>query len=131
MKIGIIGTGYVGLPTGVGLAELGNEVVCTDKNKEKIDDLKVGKLTIYEDGLEELFAKNIAAGRLSFTTNMRKAVAGADVVLIAVGTPPHPVTHEADLKYIYAAATELAEYLTDYTVVATKSTVPVGTGDNI
>ena len=131
MKIGIIGTGYVGLPTGVGLAELGNTVVCVDKIKEKVDDLKQGKLTIYEDGLEDLFQKNIKAGRLSFTTNMRKAIEGADVVLIAVGTPPHPVTQEADLKYIYAAATELAEYLTDYTVVATKSTVPVGTGDNI
>jgi UDPglucose 6-dehydrogenase len=131
MKIGIIGTGYVGLPTGVGLAELGNEVVCIDKIKEKIDDLKAGKLTIYEDGMEEFFSKNIKAGRLSFTTSMRKAVEGADVVMIAVGTPPHPITHEADLKYIYAAATELAEYLTDYTVIATKSTVPVGTGDNI
>lgn len=131
MKIGIIGTGYVGLPTGVGLAELGNTVVCVDKIKEKVDDLKRGKLTIYEDGLEDLFQKNIQAGRLTFTTNMRKAIEGADVVLIAVGTPPHPVTHEADLKYIYAASTELAEYLTDYTVVATKSTVPVGTGDNI
>ena len=131
MKIGIIGIGYVGLPTGVGLAELGNEVVCVDKIKEKIDDLKAGKLTIYEDGLEELFKKNIAEGRLSFTTSMRKAVEGADVVLIAVGTPPHPITHEADMKYIYAAANELAEYLTDYTVIATKSTVPVGTGDNV
>lgn len=131
MKVGIIGTGYVGLPTGVGLAELGNTVVCVDKIKEKIDDLKAGKLTIYEDGLEELFAKNTANGRLTFTTSMRKAIEGADLVLIAVGTPPHPVTHEADLKYIYAAATELAEYLTDYTVIATKSTVPVGTGDNI
>ncbi|MBR1825677.1 MAG: UDP-glucose/GDP-mannose dehydrogenase family protein [Alphaproteobacteria bacterium] len=131
MKIGIIGTGYVGLPTGVGLAELGNEVVCVDKIKEKIDDLKAGKLTIYEDGLQDLFEKNIAAGRLSFTTSMRKAVEGADVVLIAVGTPPHPITHEADLKYIYSAATELSTYLTDYTVIATKSTVPVGTGDNI
>lgn len=131
MKVGIIGTGYVGLPTGVGLAELGNTVVCVDKIKEKIDDLKAGKLTIYEDGLAELFAKNTANGRLTFTTSMRKAITGADLVLIAVGTPPHPVTHEADLKYIYAAATELAEYLTDYTVIATKSTVPVGTGDNI
>lgn len=131
MKVGIIGTGYVGLPTGVGLAELGNEVVCVDKIKEKIDDLKAGKLTIYEDGLEEMFKKNMAEGRISFTTSMRKAVSGADLVLIAVGTPPHPVTHEADMKYIYAAANELAEYLTDYTVVATKSTVPVGTGDNI
>ena len=131
MKVGIIGTGYVGLPTGVGLAELGNEVVCVDKIKEKVDDLKAGKLTIYENGLEELFKKNTANGRLSFTTSMRKAIEGADLVLIAVGTPPHPITHEADLKYIYAAATELAEYLTDYTVIATKSTVPVGTGDNI
>jgi len=131
MKVGIIGTGYVGLPTGVGLAELGNTVVCVDKIKEKIDDLKAGKLTIYEDGLADLFAKNTANGRLTFTTSMRKAIEGADLVLIAVGTPPNPITHEADLKYIYAAATELAEYLTDYTVIATKSTVPVGTGDNI
>ena len=131
MKIGIIGTGYVGLPTGVGLAELGNTVVCVDKIKEKIDSLKQGKITLYEDGLEELFKKNTENGRLTFTTNMQKAIEGADVVLIAVGTPPHPVTHEADLSFIYAAATELAEYLTDYTVVATKSTVPVGTGDNI
>lgn len=131
MKIGIIGTGYVGLPTGIGLAELGNTVVCVDKVKEKIDELKAGKLTLYEDGLADLFAKNTANGRLTFTTSMRKAVEGADLVLIAVGTPPNPITHEADLKYIYAAATELAEYLTDYTVIATKSTVPVGTGDNI
>lgn len=131
MKIGIIGTGYVGLPTGVGLAELGNTVVCVDKLKDKIDSLKHGKVTLYEEGLEELYQKNMAAGRLTFTTNMKKAISGADVVLIAVGTPPHPVTHEADLSFIYAAATELAEYLTDYTVVATKSTVPVGTGDNI
>lgn len=131
MKIGIIGTGYVGLPTGVGLAELGNTVVCVDKIKEKIDELKAGHLTIYEDGMEELFKKNVQNGRLSFTTSMRKAVEGADLVLIAVGTPPHPITHEADLKYIYAAATELAAYLTDYTVIATKSTVPVGTGDDV
>lgn len=131
MKVGIIGTGYVGLPTGVGLAELGNTVVCVDKDKSKIDALKSGKLTIYEDGLSDLFIKNLNEGRLSFTTSMRKAIEGADLVLIAVGTPPHPVTHEADLKYIYAAATELADHLTDYTVIATKSTVPVGTGDNI
>ena len=81
MKIGIIGTGYVGLPTGVGLAELGNTVVCVDKIKEKVDDLKQGKLTIYEDGLEDLFKKNIQAGRLTFTTNMKKAIEGADVVI--------------------------------------------------
>ena len=131
MKIGIIGTGYVGLPTGVGLAELGNTVICVDKIKDKIDSLNQGKVTLYEEGLEELFKENTENGRLSFTTDMQKAISGADVVLIAVGTPPHPVTHEADLSFIYAAATELAGYLTDYTVVATKSTVPVGTGDNI
>lgn len=131
MKVGIIGTGYVGLPTGVGLAELGNEVTCIDYDSKKIETLQSGKLTIYEDGLEELFRKNVETKRLKFTTSMKEGVMGADVVIIAVGTPPHPVTKEADMKYIYSAATELAEYLTDYTIVATKSTVPVGTGDDI
>ena len=126
MKIGIIGTGYVGLPTGVGMAELGNEVVCIDREQSKIDAQKAGKITLYEDGLEELFNKNIKAGRIKFTTSMKEGVSNADLVIIAVGTPPHPVTHEADMKYIHAAATELAEHLTDYTVIATKSTVPVG-----
>ncbi len=131
MKVAIVGTGYVGLPTGVGLAELGNEVCCVDKMEEKIAALNAGELTLYEDGLEELFKKNVQNGRLTFTTNMAKAVIGADVVLLAVGTPPHPVTKEADMQYIYAAAEELAQYLDGYTVVATKSTVPVGTGDEI
>lgn len=131
MKVAIIGTGYVGLPTGVGLAELGNNVVCIDKIEEKINSLKSGKVTIYEDGMEDLFQKNVASGRLQFTTSMAEGVKGADVVLIAVGTPPHPVTKEADMKYIHAAATELAQYLDGYTVVATKSTVPVGTGDDV
>ena len=131
MKIAIIGTGYVGLPTGIGLAELGNEVVCVDKIEEKIASLSAGRATIYEDGMEELFQKHRKSGALSFTTDMEKAVNGADVVMLAVGTPPHPVTKEADLKYIYAAAEELAQYLNGYTVVATKSTVPVGTGDEV
>lgn len=129
MKVGIIGTGYVGLPTGVGLAELGNQVICIDREPRKIEALQAGKITLYEDGLEELFHKNVKEGRLHFTTSMKEGVSDADLVIIAVGTPPHPVTKEADMKYIHAAATELAEYLTDYTVVATKSTVPVGTGD--
>lgn len=129
MNIGIIGTGYVGLPTGVGLAELGNNVTCIDREQSKIDALRAGKITLYEDGLEELFHKNVKIGRIKFTTSMQEGIEKADLVIIAVGTPPHPVTHEADLKYIHAAATELAEYLKDYTVVATKSTVPVGTGD--
>lgn len=131
MKIAIIGTGYVGLPTGVGLAELGNDVVCIDREPSKIERLNHGQLTIFEDGLEELFKKNAQAKRIRFTTSMKEGVSSADVVLIAVGTPPHPVTKEADMKYIHAAATELAEYLTGYTVVATKSTVPVGTGDDV
>ena len=120
MKIGIIGTG-----------ELGNDVICIDREPKKIEALKAGKLTIYEDGLDELFNKNTLSGRLKFTTSMREGVENADVVIIAVGTPPHPVTKEADMKYIHAAATELAEYLQGYTVIATKSTVPVGTGDDV
>lgn len=129
MKVGIIGTGYVGLPTGVGLAELGNDVMCIDREVSKIEALRAGKLTIFEDGLEDLFKKNVASGKLKFTTSMKEGVENADIVIIAVGTPPHPVTKEADMKYIHAAATELAEYLHGYTVVANKSTVPVGTGD--
>ncbi|EAH7033606.1 UDP-glucose/GDP-mannose dehydrogenase family protein [Campylobacter jejuni] len=131
MKIGIIGTGYVGLPTGVGLAELGNDVICIDRENQKIDALNNGILTIYEDNLEELFHKNVKEGRLKFTTSMQEGIKDADLVIIAVGTPPHSVTKEADMKYIHAAATELADYLTGYTVIATKSTVPVGTGDDI
>lgn len=131
MKVAIIGTGYVGLPTGVGLAELGNQVVCVDKIEQKINDLNNGKLTLYEDGIEELFQKHLKNKSLTFTLDMKSAVKGADVVMLAVGTPPHPVTKEADLKYIYAAAEELAPHLDGYTVVATKSTVPVGTGDEV
>ena len=131
MKIGIIGTGYVGLPTGVGLAELGNEVVCIDQIESKINDLNHGKLTIFEDGLEELFIRNRQNGRLNFTLSMEKGIHDADVVLIAVGTPPDPETKKADMKYIYAAAQELAPFLNGYTVIAIKSTVPVGTGDQV
>lgn len=131
MKIGIIGTGYVGLPTGVGMAELGHDVVCIDREVSKIEALQAGKVTLYEDGLEELLTKGIQSGKITFTTSMKEGVEDADIVLIAVGTPPHPVTKEADMKYIHAAATELADYLQGYTVIATKSTVPVGTGDSI
>ena len=86
MKIGIIGTGYVGLPTGVGLAELGNDVICIDKDEEKVKSLKSGKVTIFEDGLEDLFTKNIQNKKLSFTSSMKEGVENADVVIIAVGT---------------------------------------------
>ena len=131
MKVGIIGTGYVGLPTGVGLAELGHEVVCIDAIEEKIAALKAGKITLFEDGLEDLFHKNAASGKLRFTSDMKEGVEKADIVILAVGTPPHPVTKEADMKYVHAAARELARYITGYTVIANKSTVPVGTGDEV
>lgn len=131
MKIGVVGTGYVGLPTGVGLAELGNEVICIDKDENKISSLKAGKLTIFEDGLEDLFVKNVQNGRIRFTTSMQEGVENADIVILAVGTPPNPITKEADMKYIHAAAKELAQYINGYTVVAVKSTVPVNTGDSV
>lgn len=131
MNVAIIGTGYVGLPTGVGLAELGHQVVCIDREQSKIDALQAGKITLYEDGLEELFRKNTKEKRLHFTTSMKDGISNAELVIIAVGTPPHPITKEADMKYIHAAATELAKHLTRYTIIATKSTVPVGTGDDI
>ena len=131
MKIGVVGTGYVGLPTGVGLAELGNDVICIDKDENKISSLKAGKLTIFEDGLEDLFVKNVQNGRIRFTTSMQEGVENADIVILAVGTPPNPITKEADMKYIHAAAKELAQYINGYTVVAVKSTVPVNTGDSV
>lgn len=131
MKIAVIGTGYVGLPTGVGLAELGNEVICIDKDENKIKALQNGKLTIFEDGLPELFAKNVQSGKIKFTTSTKEGVEDADVVILAVGTPPNPITKEADMKYIHAAAEELAQHITGYTVVAIKSTVPVNTGDEV
>lgn len=131
MNVCIIGTGYVGLPTGVGLAELGNNVICVDRERSKIEALQAGKLTLYEEGLEELFHRNAGAGRLRFTTSMKEGVEKAELVIIAVGTPPHPVTREADMKYVHAAAVELAEHLAGYTVIADKSTVPVGTGDDV
>ena len=131
MKIGVVGTGYVGLPTGVGLAELGNEVICIDKDESKISSLKAGKLTIFENGLEDLFVKNVQNGRIRFTTSMQEGVEHADIVILAVGTPPNPITKEADMKYIHAAAAELAQFISGYTVVAIKSTVPVNTGDSV
>lgn len=129
MKIAIIGTGYVGLPTGIGLACIGHKVVCIDRELSKIERLRQGKITLYEDGLEDIFKKALDAGNISFTPSMEEGIKGADVVIIAVGTPPHPVTKAADMQYVYAAATELAEFLTGYMVIAIKSTVPVGTGD--
>ena len=128
MKITVIGTGYVGLPTGVGLAELGNDVICLDIDESKINMLKAGQVTIFEEGLEDLFKKNTEAGKVKFSTSFEESIPDADVVMLAVGTPPNPITKEADMRYIRAAAEELAHHLKGYTVVAVKSTVPVNTG---
>jgi len=129
MKITIIGTGYVGLVSGTCFAEWGNTVVCVDKNMEKIAQLKHGRLPIYEPGLEELVTQNQKAGRLSFTTDLAGAMKGADVIFIAVGTPPRAGHGDADLSFVYLAAKEIARSLQDNAVVVVKSTVPVGTGD--
>ena len=131
MKITVIGTGYVGLPTGVGFAELGNDVICLDIDEKKINTLKSGKVTIFEEGLEELFQKNTANGKVRFSTSFAESIPPADLIIMAVGTPPNPITKEADMKYIKAAAEELAHHLSGYTVVAIKSTVPVNTGDAV
>lgn len=131
MKIAIVGSGYVGLVTGVCLADFGHDVVCIDKDQRKIAALEQGEIPIYEPGLSDLVASNVAAGRLTFTTNLASAVPGADVVFIAVGTPSRRGDGHADLSFVYAVAREVAASVSGFTVVATKSTVPVGTGDEV
>ncbi|HEY2729064.1 MAG TPA: UDP-glucose/GDP-mannose dehydrogenase family protein [Polyangia bacterium] len=130
MKICVIGTGYVGLVAGAGFADMGNDVVCCDIDKAKIDGLKRGEMPIYEPGLDKLVVNNAAEGRLSFTTDVAAGVGGAEVVLLAVGTPPGP-DGSADLQYIFKAAEQVGRALTGWAVIVTKSTVPVGTGDKI
>lgn len=131
MRIVMIGTGYVGLVSGVCFSDFGHNVVCVDKDLSKISLLKAGKVPIYEPGLDELMAKNVAAGRLSFTNDLVGAIADADAVFIAVGTPTRPEDGSADLSYVFAAAEEIGRSLTSYAVVVTKSTVPVGTNRKV
>ncbi len=131
MKITMIGTGYVGLVSGVCFSDFGHEVICVDKVPEKIDMLKRGEVPIYEPGLDAVLARNVAAGRLTFTTDLAAAVDGADAVFIAVGTPTRRGDGHADLTYVMAAAEEIAQALTGYAVVVTKSTVPVGTNREV
>ncbi len=128
MKIAMIGTGYVGLVSGACFSEFGTDVVCVDKDAAKIAMLEAGEMPIYEPGLESLVERNVEAGRLSFTTDLAAAVAEAEAVFIAVGTPSRRGDGHADLSYVHAAAKEIAEAIDGYTVVVTKSTVPVGTG---
>jgi UDPglucose 6-dehydrogenase len=131
MRIAVIGTGYVGLVSGACFSEFGVNVVCVDKDQAKIGALQRGKMPIYEPGLETLVDSNVRAGRLSFTTDLKAAVDGADAVFIAVGTPSRRGDGHADLSYVFAAAEEVAAALDGYTVIVTKSTVPVGTGREV
>ena len=131
MKIAVIGTGYVGLVSGACFSELGFNVTCVDNDPAKIDLIQNGTMPIYEPGLEDIVARNVAASRLSFTTDLGSAVADADAVFIAVGTPTRRGDGHADLSFVYAVAREIAPHLHGYTVVVTKSTVPVGTGREV
>ena len=131
MRVAMIGTGYVGLVSGVCFSDFGHDVVCVDKDAAKIETLRAGKTPIYEPGLESLMAKNVEAGRLSFTTDLPSAVKDADAVFIAVGTPTRRGEGHADLTYVYAAAEEVARAVDGFTVIVTKSTVPVGTNREV
>ncbi len=131
MKIAMIGTGYVGLVSGVCFSDFGHTVVCVDKDPRKIEMLERGEVPIYEPGLDTLMAKNVEAGRLSFTLDLTRAIEGADAVFIAVGTPTRRGDGHADLTYVMAAAEEIAQTAKDYVVVVTKSTVPVGTNRQV
>ena len=131
MKITMIGSGYVGLVSGACFADFGHHITCVDKDATKIEALRNGGIPIFEPGLDALVERNVAAGRLDFTTDFGPAVASADAVFIAVGTPTRRGTGHADLSYVHAAAKEIAEHIDGFTVVITKSTVPVGTGDEV
>ncbi|MDT9013945.1 MAG: hypothetical protein RL671_1686 [Pseudomonadota bacterium] len=131
MKIAMVGSGYVGLVSGACFADFGHEVVCIDKDPAKIESLRAGIMPIYEPGLAELVASNVRAGRLSFTTDLAEGIADAGAIFIAVGTPSRRGDGHADLSYVYAVAEEIGQNLKNDAVVVTKSTVPVGTGDEV
>ncbi len=131
MKIAMIGTGYVGLVSGVCFSDFGHNVVCVDNNPDKISKLKNGEVPIFEPGLEDLMLRNVKAGRLHFSDDLKTNVANADAVFIAVGTPTRRGDGHADLTYVYAVAEEVAKAISGYTVVVTKSTVPVGTNREV
>ncbi len=131
MRVVMVGTGYVGLVSGACFADFGHDVICVDKDADKVKMLLDGEIPIYEPGLDQLVAENMKAGRLAFTTDLQSSVPDADAVFIAVGTPSRRGDGHADLSYVYAAAEEIAHSLKDYTVIVTKSTVPVGTGSEV
>jgi len=131
MKLCMIGTGYVGLVSGVCFSDLGNDVICVDKDKKKIDDLKKGIIPIYEPGLEELVLKNYNNKRLNFSTNLRDSIKKSDIIFLCVGTPTKKDTNGADLSQIFSAAKEISKSINKFKIIITKSTVPVTTGDEI
>lgn len=131
MKIAIVGSGYVGLVSGACFADFGHEVVCIDKDESKIARLCAGRMPIYEPGLEELVGRNVADGRLSFTSDLAGGISGASAIFIAVGTPSRRGDGHADLSYVHAVASEVGQCLDSPAVIVTKSTVPVGTGDEV
>ena len=131
MKLCMIGTGYVGLVSGVCFSDVGNIVYCVDKNKKKIEELNKGNVPIYEPGLEEILKKNYKQNRLKFTTDLKKAVSSSDIIFICVGTPTKKNSNSADLKYVFSVAKELKKIIKSYKIIITKSTVPVTTGDKI
>src|SRR5256714_12525779 len=131
MRIAMIGTGYVGLVSGACIADFGHEVTCVDKDDAKILALKSGEIPIYEPGLKDIVRSNVRQGRLRFTTALSEALTGAHAAFIAVGTPSRRGDGHADLSYVYEAAREIAAAISDFTVIITKSTVPVGTGDEV
>ena len=131
MKLCMIGTGYVGLVSGVCFSDVGNTVYCVDKDKKKIDELNKGNVPIYEPGLEEILKKNYKQNRLKFTTDLKKAVSSSDIIFICVGTPTKKNSNSANLKYVFSVAKELKKIIKSYKIIITKSTVPVTTGDKI
>ena len=131
MRIAVIGTGYVGLVSGVCFSEFGYNVTCVDKDKNKINNLNSGKIPIYEPGLENIHKRNVDSKRLIFSSDLHSAVKGADVVFIAVGTPSRRGDGHADLRFVYEVSKEIAKAIDGYTLVVTKSTVPVGTGREV
>ena len=131
MKLCIVGSGYVGLVTGVCFADLGNKVYCIDKDKNKINDLKKGFVPIFEPGLEELTNKNLKSGRLIFSTNLKNSILKSDIIFICVGTPINKSDNSANLKYVFQAIKEIRKYINKFKIIITKSTVPIATGDKI
>ncbi len=131
MKICIIGSGYVGLVSGTCFSELGNNVICVDNNKQKIENLKKGVIPIFEPGLEELIIRNVKQKRLNFSTDVNNSIRNSDIIFICVGTPTNKNSNKANLKYVYKVVSDIKKNLNKYKIIVTKSTVPVTTGDQI